>query len=709
MALITLHLQFLEGDNIYPALFALPSENTASKASNEKTLVDDLLSYDNEKELDNFSGIYSSSGFDILSVLGRIPKRPNPKINLGSVDLSCSFLVVDATKYDFPIVYASDNFETLTGYPPSDIIGKNCRFLQSPDGNVGVGTKRQFTDNNAVYLLKSGIMEAQDVQVQLLNYKKDGTPFMNLVTVIPITMQDGGDVVFFIGFQVDMITQPANIMERVRDGSYIVNYQWKNISSMSSAIAMGKGSFSKKNQLYVTADSSFPAAPSVFTMLKQLGLGDRDKFNTEKLAKNWHEMFISQLCDMSFVLSLKGVFQYCSSRGTERLLGYAAEQLIGKHFSLLCHRQDITAVLREVRDQSLQCVKNPSFTTMNLYFRARRADDKIVWLTATGQVYYEAGRGRKYIALIAREWRPPQLAASTIEATLAASARSRSIQQIYKLEQSYSTAMRSFWGHLTLNGVFLFVTSKCRELLGVVPESFYGLSLQKFVSDQDNGLFSHILEQLAQGKIIQFPHFLLNAKGLEVKVMNTLFPTLEADIVISRIELLPTDTNKSLDKPLDELIQFSFAQQQNPADDWFGFFSIRGDSSAWQYQMHQLRLRNKKLEEDIDDLSLQVKALKALKLKSTQTFSSMKRKNYEKPCSDSPSSSGGVMLEEVGSSCSTICCRICKATYATKWVWVGPESNVYICELCSSSSYKINSGGSASTGASMGTGAERGW
>lgn len=111
-------------------------------------------------------------------------------------------VIVDATKYDFPIVYASDNFETLTGYPPSDIIGKNCRFLQSPDGNVGVGTKRQFTDNNAVYLLKSGIMEAQDVQVQLLNYKKDGTPFMNLVTVIPITMQDGGDVVFFIGFQV---------------------------------------------------------------------------------------------------------------------------------------------------------------------------------------------------------------------------------------------------------------------------------------------------------------------------------------------------------------------------------------------------------------------------------------------------------------------------------------------------------------------------
>ena len=45
----------------------------------------------------------------------RVATRPNPEINIGSVDLSCAFVVCDAEKDDFPIVYCSDNFERLTG------------------------------------------------------------------------------------------------------------------------------------------------------------------------------------------------------------------------------------------------------------------------------------------------------------------------------------------------------------------------------------------------------------------------------------------------------------------------------------------------------------------------------------------------------------------------------------------------------------------
>ena len=47
--------------------------------------------------------IYSASGFDLLSLLARVVTRPYPKIYLGPVDLSCSFVVTDARRFDAPI------------------------------------------------------------------------------------------------------------------------------------------------------------------------------------------------------------------------------------------------------------------------------------------------------------------------------------------------------------------------------------------------------------------------------------------------------------------------------------------------------------------------------------------------------------------------------------------------------------------------------
>lgn len=52
----------------------------------------------------------------MLGVLARVVARPNPQINIGPVDTSCSFLVVDARRYDMPIVFASHTFSELTGY-----------------------------------------------------------------------------------------------------------------------------------------------------------------------------------------------------------------------------------------------------------------------------------------------------------------------------------------------------------------------------------------------------------------------------------------------------------------------------------------------------------------------------------------------------------------------------------------------------------------
>lgn len=94
--------------------------------------------------------------------------------------MSCSFLVTDARQFDCPIVYCSPNFETLTGYKSEEILGRNCRFLQAPDGLVTEGSRRQHTDNLAVYHLKSYLLQAKEHQASIINYKKGGQVSFNL-------------------------------------------------------------------------------------------------------------------------------------------------------------------------------------------------------------------------------------------------------------------------------------------------------------------------------------------------------------------------------------------------------------------------------------------------------------------------------------------------------------------------------------------------
>jgi hypothetical protein len=92
----------------------------------------------------------------------------------------------------------------LTGYAAADILGRNCRFLQSPDGRVARGAKRAHTDNAAVLELRNRVAASEEAQVTLLNYKKGGIPFVNVLTLIPIRWDDkGADAQFMVGFQVD--------------------------------------------------------------------------------------------------------------------------------------------------------------------------------------------------------------------------------------------------------------------------------------------------------------------------------------------------------------------------------------------------------------------------------------------------------------------------------------------------------------------------
>lgn len=82
----------------------------------------------------------------------------------------------------------------VTGYSRRDIVPRNCRFLQ--------GAK---TDRSSVTRLKSSIENGEESVEMILNYRKDGTPFWNLLYVAPLR-DESGNIVFFLGGQVDCST-----------------------------------------------------------------------------------------------------------------------------------------------------------------------------------------------------------------------------------------------------------------------------------------------------------------------------------------------------------------------------------------------------------------------------------------------------------------------------------------------------------------------
>nr|AML76436.1 putative LOV domain-containing protein [Kirkia wilmsii] len=103
-----------------------------------------------------------------------------------------TFVVSDATKPDYPILYASAGFFKMTGYTSKEVVGRNCRFLQ------GAGT-----DPEDVAKIREALQAGQSYCGRLLNYKKDGTPFWNLLTISPIKDEEG-QVLKFIGMQVEV-------------------------------------------------------------------------------------------------------------------------------------------------------------------------------------------------------------------------------------------------------------------------------------------------------------------------------------------------------------------------------------------------------------------------------------------------------------------------------------------------------------------------
>lgn len=521
------------------------------------------------------SWVYSSSGFDLLGILSKVITRPFPQINIGPVDMSCAFLVVDARIYDFPIIYSSDSFEKLTGYNKSDIAGKNCRFLQSPDGLVTLGSRRRYTDNNAVHQIKSHMVRAKETQVSIVNYKKNGQPFVNLITIIPVFM--GESIAFYVGFQVDLVEQPNSIMDKMKDGTYSVNY-----SSLTLPTYLGSNLDDNYQKLTLTSQQQ----DNFYEQITGKSGAEDSHIELNKL--------LIENSEFIHVLTLKGVFLYVSPSSLD-LFGYPNNALMGHSISKICHPNDMVPIMRELKESV-----SSSDHSFNLTYRVRRTTGEYVWMESVGKLHSDSIKGKRFMVLNGRV-RP--------SCTLLRSAVT-SVEPFHPEE---------FWCKLSSEGLFLYVSKACASSIGFTADELIGTSIYSLALPDYTAFLTQSLQQSQSNEI---SHIVLGIEGKSSRpnLTCTFYPGRDLDrFIICRFRpITPNFSTSSSSSPnsFESVYSGSPPSSFNKAE--FENLLDRIDPNhptTWQYEIHQLQIANNKLRQEIDTLSTKISATASKKAK----------------------------------------------------------------------------------------------
>ena len=118
----------------------------------------------------------------------------------------------------FRIVHVNDVWCHVCGFDSEEVLGQTCRVLQGPGS-----CKATLT------MLKQALLYKRNFAVQLLNYTKQGRPFMNTLQVTPLVDRDG-KVTHYLGV----------VIARYLDGAGYVSPSIQRTSESSHALALSQ-------------------------------------------------------------------------------------------------------------------------------------------------------------------------------------------------------------------------------------------------------------------------------------------------------------------------------------------------------------------------------------------------------------------------------------------------------------------------------------
>jgi PAS domain S-box-containing protein len=484
--------------------------------------------------------VYSKSGVDMVQALYYVATRKNPTVEIGAVDMSCAFVVCDVTLNDCPIIYVSDNFQNLTGYNRHEIVGKNCRFLQSPNGQVEAGSKREFVANDAVFNLRNAIAERKEIQQSLINYRKGGKPFLNLLTMIPIPW-DSSEIRYYIGFQIDLVECPDAISAPHNSATGGAGYGAMQVNYRHSDI--GQYLFSPPSTSHWSPDSGQTLSVDEVSSLIQHHNPTTTAPPSEYHTQSWPKMLLENADDVIHVLSLKGLFVYLSP-ACKKLLEYDPSELVGTSLSSICHPSDIIPVTRELKDAAQH---NPS--SVNVAFRIRRKRSGYIWFESHGALVADhpsssagggsnasgggGGKGKKYIILVGRTRPVLSLRRCDIDAHDPTGVNNSLLGSVGVPGGSGGAAGAGggaglsdteIWSKISTSGLFLFVSSSANQLLGRSPDELQGTSMQELMKES-RAEFGRVVERARMGGgVVALRHEVMNKRGQALSAVTVLYP-----------------------------------------------------------------------------------------------------------------------------------------------------------------------------------------
>jgi PAS domain S-box-containing protein len=140
-------------------------------------------------------------------------------------------LITKAGQLDEPspkLMYVNQAFTRITGYDLEEVLGRTPRLLQGPK-----------TDRSQLDKIRTALSQQKQVQVELLNYRKDGSEFWVELNIVPIANKSG-NITHWVALQRDiterkqaeaqLVTsnqQISKIVESITDGFFTVDHQWR--------------------------------------------------------------------------------------------------------------------------------------------------------------------------------------------------------------------------------------------------------------------------------------------------------------------------------------------------------------------------------------------------------------------------------------------------------------------------------------------------
>ena len=127
-----------------------------------------------------------------LALVDRVTGKQDWTSHAIAEGLAEVFVLSDPARPDNPIVFSSEEFHTMTGWSRKEFLGRNCRILGG-NNTSPFGIRRFRASLDA---------EREHCEV-LLNYHRDGSPFINLIMCVPLRDKTNR-VRYYLGAQLDI-------------------------------------------------------------------------------------------------------------------------------------------------------------------------------------------------------------------------------------------------------------------------------------------------------------------------------------------------------------------------------------------------------------------------------------------------------------------------------------------------------------------------